>query len=789
MNTLSTVPGPNYKRYALLLLILFLWGNQVLYAQTASIRSEVDRTVLGVDDTLRLTVTIDGQPYLNLKPRLPTLNSFTIVEEGQNPEVVHRDRGSFPQLVYHYILQPTRAGTLLIGAAKIDINGQTFFSKPIPIQVEANVANAAVDIETTSSSNDAVPDGDRYIEVDISSTTPYVGQQILYTFRYFQESFLPEQVDYNPPSFLNFWVAQTLPPKRYTTETVTQTFRVSEIQTILFPMQDGLLIIDPAEAIVNNTDTGSQTVLKASSIDLDVQLPPSDSPATFQGAVGQFTLKTMLDKREAQVNDPFTLRVTVQGRGNINTLPEPTWPNLSNWRSISGPGTTETSLDDGWFSGKRTYERNLITENSGTFTIPPIKYAYFDPARKQYRVLSSDPLTVQVRANNNADLNADTLPQTFAPNRRTASDIRHIKTVPLRLQPKKSAMTAQRIYWFAWGTPLLFIVMYAVWHRIQPHQRLQRTLANRDRAFENAMMAIREAEANPDDQSVAASQILNSYLTEKLGTTAEGLPPNTLRRYLQKDDIANDQIDQVVNLLDQLDATRYGPNTNKNPYAPNALYLVSALISNIERPTIIATPPVTEPIPQQEAPVDATISEDSQPPLTVQKVDETTDDVAASISEVTAAPPATDEPEALEEAAATNVTEDDGEPDNVSEEQAYQNVLASLAAEDYTTARNILVSDFLQTEKHAYKDVPQLFAYVVRKEALVGRSRFFQKYAPLLNPQAVTSLLFIFTVSFLLGMITQPLFAPDALRFVYMGGVVSLWVAALIMFVVHQRRS
>ena len=50
---------------------------------------------------------------------------------------------------------------------------------------------------------------------------------------------------------------------------------------------------------------------------------PADKPATFTGAVGNFTLQTSVDKTQVRTNDAVNYKIAVRGTGNYKIVDEP----------------------------------------------------------------------------------------------------------------------------------------------------------------------------------------------------------------------------------------------------------------------------------------------------------------------------------------------------------------------------------------------------------------------------------------------------------------------------------
>ena len=129
---------------------------------------------------------------------------------------------------------------------------------------------------------------------------------------------------------------------------------------------------------------------------VDVQPLPPNPPATFNGAVGQYQIKADVDMMETRVNEPISWNVTVAGYGNIDTLPEPIWPETPEWRSFDSNSTINTHVRDGRISGSQTYDRLLVPTQGGQITLPAVEYSFFDPETAAYHTISTEPIMINV---------------------------------------------------------------------------------------------------------------------------------------------------------------------------------------------------------------------------------------------------------------------------------------------------------------------------------------------------------------------------------------------------------
>jgi hypothetical protein len=113
------------------------------------------------------------------------------------------------------------------------------------------------------------------------------------------------------------------------------------------------------------------------------------------------------------------------------------------------------------------YERLLVPEQAGQFTIPPLEYSIFDPATGEYRTLTTESIPVDIAPGDGL------VTQNIAPAindgqeivEQVGIDIRHLKPIPAELNFGTQAVTNSPLYWLAWGVPLVGLVGHVVWKR------------------------------------------------------------------------------------------------------------------------------------------------------------------------------------------------------------------------------------------------------------------------------------------------------------------------------------
>ncbi|MFN2139645.1 MAG: BatD family protein [Candidatus Promineifilaceae bacterium] len=557
------------------------------------VTAEVDRNFLSTDDALVLTVTIDTGAGDAARPTLPTMNDFQILGSSSGTQITVVNGDMTVQETYSYSLRPLREGALVIDPVTVQINGQTYTTDPITVEVTQGTGQpqqggssggAFPTLPGFPNLNQMLPNmpgsqtqqldpsemptelegQDYFIEAEVDHDNPYQGEELVYTFRFYQAGSLFDQPDYTAPSFTGFWSKELSDQQmNYSTEAAGRPYRVTELQTILVPTVTGEVTIDPAQLSIPGDFFSSGVDLQTQSITVSVQPLPQNAPDSFRGAVGQFEISAATDLTQAEVNDTVTMDVTITGTGNLETMPDPVWTEGPEWRSFDSKATVNAQFVDGKLQGSRTYERVLLPTENGDLVLPAIEFSYFNPVTGQYETKSTEPITVQVTGDVGAGASLAPLdPGTAVPqNAATAAVnpvLRPIKSSAELSSSAASALTEQTGYWLLWVVPLLLLVGHFSWKSYQQRRLDTADLRRSKSAASKAKKALKEAQ-NAGLGQEAAGPILTAYMEEKMNRPVAGLSHTQLVNLLSANGVDDDLSRRVQNCLMLSEMGRYAP--------------------------------------------------------------------------------------------------------------------------------------------------------------------------------------------------------------------------------------
>ena len=209
---------------------------------------------------------------------------------------------------------------------------------------------------------------------EVDNARPYHGQQITYLTKVYRHKDFPHSVSYRPPDFAGFWNVTETEEAEYSETVDSNEYTVNELRTVLFPSVVGTVEIGPARLTFSDDQATRPVVVESSSTTVEVQSLPLPASSGFTGAVGKFDISAAVDTTSVHVNESVPLTVKVEGKGNIDALPEPLWPNFTGWRVVQSPATSSSEVVDGQLVGSRTYKIILVPETAGELTVPEMRY-------------------------------------------------------------------------------------------------------------------------------------------------------------------------------------------------------------------------------------------------------------------------------------------------------------------------------------------------------------------------------------------------------------------------------
>lgn len=560
------------------LCVVFVLAAGTLVAAELNFSASVDRTTVGLGEQLQLVVTVEGANTGAPRPQLPELPDFTNYGSTSSSSTsisIVNGRMSRQQTVsFIYVLAPKRVGTLTIAPARLNYNGTTYQTQPIPITVTAEAQSQPrqpqqmPDPFGQPQRRGPQPAGDAMLVASADRGTVYVGEQVTVRYTFYTGGRVSNLSLKEPPAFTGFWVeklfeardlkwsAATYNGKRYNAATIKE--------VALFPTQPGTLTVDKmtlaGQAVVPGFFFDENTPFEAASDPIRITaraLPEDGRPADFSGGVGDFSLAAKLSSDKSDKGEPLTLEVLVTGTGNIGIIGTPQVTAPAGVKLLSPEAGGETRSSEGRITGTRKFRYPVIPQSDGRHVMPEVTMSFFNPKTGSYYTRKTEPVAfVATGATGTAQF-----VEGAGGMKVLGTDIEHIKPAAGRLA--SSAVAG----WWTWlfypaGITVLFAGLVAGRHR----RRLDadRGYARRSRSSRLVKKRLSEASrllaaGDERDFYAALNQAVVGYVGDRYNIEAHGMTGDQLREAMEQRHVQPDTVNALLALIADCDAARFSP--------------------------------------------------------------------------------------------------------------------------------------------------------------------------------------------------------------------------------------
>ncbi|MBX2904292.1 MAG: protein BatD [Chitinophagales bacterium] len=500
------------KAYLLTFLLVCCCCSANLFAQ-AKFYASANKQV-PVNQHFQVNFTLENGETRGFKP--PVFNDFQVLSGPNTSQSMSYINGSLSSSVtYSFILRPKKEGSFKIGKASVNVGGANLESNELSIEVTKAVQQQAQQQQrrgfnpfgfpdpfeddpffsdpfeqqeaepTTPATNEADVQKDikknTLLRIVLSDNSVYQGEQLTATLRlYFSYSLGNLQLT-KAMGLEGFWnqEIQIDPNLRPRVEEYNgKKYHVVDIQKYtLFPQRSGTLKLSAAEiSAVAQVQVRSNRRSMWSMFGMDIQnvpfkltsneasvqvkeLPTAEKPASFNGAVGEYTFSTKLSAPATKTDEPVTLSAIVSGKGNIKFV-DLNKPQLPDGFEVYDPKLKESiTNNEGGFSGSKQYDFLIIPRQPGNYKIPATEFSFFNPKTQKYTILKSQEFSLNVTGEPSGTTTA-VLPSVTAKSGVSSlgQDIRYIKTSMPNYEADKKLFPASVGFGAAFASPLFLLV-------------------------------------------------------------------------------------------------------------------------------------------------------------------------------------------------------------------------------------------------------------------------------------------------------------------------------------------
>jgi hypothetical protein len=527
-----------------------------------SIKTQLDRESIMVGEATMLNISVEGGTPRTIES-FPPIPGLSVQYRNTSQNMTSINGVTTFKRILSFVLQASQPGEFTIPSVKVNVDGDQYPTDAVRLTVTKN------DV--------AAENRYAFLKLIVPKKEIYVGEIIPIEI----QLYVTEAEVQNPQLKSDgFVIHKQVEPTQSQTQIGNIAYRVLSMKWSISAAKAGQIALGPAEqnltlriraqpdpndifGMFGRFQRRALTVT-SSPVEMTVLPLPPNAPPDFSGAIGKFKWQVTAGPTSVGAGDPITLKIVVNGRGNLDNLK---LPDL-NWLDFKAypPNTTVSPEDQVGLSGTKTFEQVIVPQSASIHEIPALSLSYFDPEKKQYAHLTQAavPLTVRPSAAGPIvpTIVAGKNSEADEPQNRT--DIVHIKADPGPLIAFAPPLVRQPWFLILQALPLLGFVGVSLWRKRQDHlannPRLRRKIEVQKTVNAGLAELGQIAATNQSDEFFASVfRLLQEQLGERLDLPASAITEAVLNERLPKRGASPELIERLHGLFQSCNQARYAP--------------------------------------------------------------------------------------------------------------------------------------------------------------------------------------------------------------------------------------
>ncbi len=606
------------------------------FAQSATTFTTNAPMKVAVGETFRIEFALNAQPEDD-SFEAPSFDGFDVIagpaiSRGSSVQIINGSMTKSVNFTYTFVVIANAEGTNNIGAASVRVDGKEYSTRVLPIEVisESDAGDASSSQQSQSGSGgsgsslsaaqSARSQGDRIAEDDIllrtvvSRTSLFKGEPLRATIKLYSRVAIAGAENQKMPSFNGFW-SQDIKSNNSEIQRETYNGKVYETQVLsdylLYPQQSGKLTIDPASMTVvaqvrvrsRNVDpffgggyeiVNVRRAIATPQITIDVKNLPAGAPASFNGAVGNFSMESTLSAESVAANSALAYTVRISGTGNLSLIQAPDVALPSTFEKYNVKTTESINTNQYGASGYKQFEYPLIARSEGEFELQPTTFSFFNPQSMRYETLTSPTFNLEILPDGEGGGTQESATVRRALSREDVKmlgeDIRFIKIEDGAFEKSRKPFFLSRGYYAALVAILaLFAAIYILLRR-HIRESQNSILTRGKRANKVAIQRFKAAAGfmTAQDEKSFYKEVLSAiwgYMSDKFNIPVANLTKESVRKELTKRGVGQELVANFSDVVTICDEAQYSPmaSAQMNEVYMKALKMISNIETEIKR--------------------------------------------------------------------------------------------------------------------------------------------------------------------------------------------------------------
>jgi hypothetical protein len=563
-------------------------------------------TIVAVNQRFQITYSISYSPDEKTLTEFIPPSSFSdfkiIAGPTKSMQSINVNGVASQTYNFIYLVEAQKEGVFDIPVAEVKFkDGELVKSKKTSIEVikedpkQAN-PNQGNSQQPSQNAEEISPD-DLFVRMEFNRQSAYKGEPLILSIKLYWHNVPVNQLTkFNMPTLAGFdfqeltvSANESNPRQQKYNNKVYQTVVLARL--ILFPLRAGEIKLDPIETAVSiqikqpasrsgdmfDLFIGPQykTIvkpLKSRPVTLNIKDFPVGAPASFNGATGNFTVSSKVDKNKVTANQAITFSFTVSGSGNFKQVNHPLILFSDKFdkydpKTVENVKTTETGG-----SGNKRFDYVLIPRSAGEYELPAAEFSYFDTQKGTYVTLKSNPIHLEVEKDPNGTniQPISTVPMVSGKKvEYLGDDIVFIKTTPLAtLKPSGYVFFASSDFWLLFAAIIVIFAIICLVMRKMTKDKQNVALMRNKKANRVAINRLKQsAKLLKAGDRVGfyeeVSRAVWGYISDKLNMQGSEFSRDRVQEKLASQNVPQENIDLLIAVMENCEYARYAPGSNR----------------------------------------------------------------------------------------------------------------------------------------------------------------------------------------------------------------------------------
>ena len=584
------------KIYLLAFLLQFSIVQMTGQEDSVNFETILSKKTLGLNENLRVDFKMnkDGD---NFNP--PDFKGFRVIG-GPNQSVSNmwvNGKRTFSKS-YSYFLSPLGKGSLTIGQATIEIDGQVFKTLPLKVNVSESVS-----ISKDPDDPSYVVNENLHLVAEVSNTNRFLngGISIIYKLYFSPQINVTNVGEIETPEFENFWSQNIKIPRlqiergSYKGDSYNY---VTWKKTVLYPQKTDKLEILPLSLDVsvdvptNRRDFFGNRIynqvskkVTAGKRIIQVKELPEDAPESFNGAVGDFEIDLRTTKTDLNASESLQATVEISGKGNLKLFSPPSLQVPSSLEKYDPEYNEKVSTNITGMKGSISNTYTLVPQFQGKYPINAVVFTFFNTSSKKYETLKSKETVINVlEGPTSFESNKPSTDSSISSNNILPSinQFKFIKTNPELIKINSKPFIYSISFYLLLLLPIVIIIIIIVFFKSKKITSSEREEHNSRRANKLARKYLSEAKKNLDKKDlfyVSLEKALHNFLKSKLSIETTDYSKQRISELLLEKNIGKEPKQLFITLIENCEYARYTPASNVaiNKDYENAVKVISEI--------------------------------------------------------------------------------------------------------------------------------------------------------------------------------------------------------------------